>query len=107
MTARFNPDHIGVGRMLRAPFMQEAMTRRAEGIRARAVVLAPVGRERDKDSTPGRYKASFHIRSHSRGGATKDRAEAIVYNDAPEAIFVEFGHRGREPYGVLKRAAFG
>jgi hypothetical protein len=28
-----------------------------------------------------------------------------VYNDAPEAIYVEFGHRGNEPYHVLLRAA--
>lgn len=106
MTVKFNPDHIGVGRMLRAPFMQEAMVQRAETIRARAVALAPVSHD-PRDETPGSYKASFHIRSHSRGGATKDRAEAIVYNDDPAAIFVEFGHRGREPFGVLRKAAFG
>ena len=107
MTARYNPDHIGMGRMLRAPFMEEAMVRRAEAIRARAIAIAPVGSGSDGDRTPGSYKASFHVRSHSHGGATKDRAEAIVYNDDPAAIFVEFGHRGREPFGVLRRAAFG
>lgn len=100
----FKPDHAGVGRMLRSDFMERAMRVKAEGIMARAVALAPVGRGRDKH--PGRYKASFHIRSHSRGGATRDRAEAIVYNDAPEALYVEYGHRGAEPYRVLARAAF-
>jgi len=76
----------------------------AEGIRARAIAIAPVGFSRDKH--PGRYKASFHIRSHSRGGATRDRAEAIVYNDSEEALYVEYGHRGSEPYRILARAAF-
>lgn len=93
--------------MLRAPFMEEAMRRRAELIRIRATAIAPVGSRSDGDRTPGSYKASFHIRSHSHGGATKDRAEAILYNNDPAAVWVEFGHRGREPYGVLKRAAFG
>jgi len=92
--------------MLRADFMERAMRDRAELIRGRAEAMAPVSRD-EKDPHRGRYKASFHVRSHSRGGATKDRAEAIAYNDAPEAIFVEFGHRGREPFGILKKAAFG
>lgn len=105
MTARFNPDHAGVGRMLRAPFMERAMRERAELIRARAETMAPVSKDPD-DPHRGRYKASFHVRSHSHGGATKDRAEAIVYNDSPEAFWVEFGHRGREPESVLRQAAF-
>jgi hypothetical protein len=106
MTAVYHPDHVGVGEMLRADFMERAMKARAELIRARAEAMAPVSQS-EKDPHRGRYKASFKIRSHSRGGATKDRAEAIVYNDAPEAIFVEFGHRGREPYRTLTKAAFG
>ena len=100
----YKPDHEGVGRMLRSDFMERAMVQVAEGIRTRAIAIAPVGRERDKH--PGRYKASFHIRSHSRGGATKDRAEAILYNDSPEALYVEYGHRGTEPDRVIARAAF-
>jgi hypothetical protein len=100
----FKPDHAGVGRMLRSDFMERAMVDKAEGIRARAIAIAPVGRERDKH--PGRYKASFHIRSHSRGGATRDRAEAVVYNDSPEALYVEYAHYGEEPYHTLARAAF-
>jgi hypothetical protein len=39
------------------------------------------------------------------GGATSDRVEAVVYNDAPEAVQVEYGHRGAEPYHTLLRAA--
>lgn len=103
MTATFNPDHPGVGQMLRADFMERAMVAVAERIKAAAEVTAPVS---EHDAHPGRYKASFHVKSHARGGATHDRAEAIVSNDAPEAIFVEYGHHGREPYHTLANAAF-
>lgn len=103
MSATFNPDHHGVGRMLRADFMEQAMKVRAEEIKGRAIAIAPIGRDK---SHPGRYKASFHVKSHSRGGATNDRAEAVVYNNSPEALYVEYGHRGAEPYRVLARAAF-
>lgn len=103
--SEFHPDHYGVGEMLRADFMEEAMRVHAEEIKARAIALAPIGQEA-RDDHPGRYKASFHVRSHRRGGATHDRAEAVVYNDAPEALYVEYAHYGREPYRVLARAAF-
>jgi hypothetical protein len=72
-------------------------------IKEKAELTAPVGKERDPHS--GRYKESFHIRYSKHGGATKDRAEVIVFNDAPEAQFVEWGHRGRESYHTLLRAA--
>lgn len=104
MTAEFYPDHIGVGKMLRADFMERAMLARAEGIKTRAEAIAPVGGAHDPHR--GRYKASFHVRSHSRGGARNDRAEAVVYNDSPEALYVEFAHWGAEPYHVLAQAAF-
>jgi hypothetical protein len=104
MTASYSPDHEGVGRMLRSPEMEAAMRQVADRIKARAEALAPVS---DSDEHPGRYKASFHVRSHARGGATNDRAEAVVYNDAPEALYVEFAGYGAEPYRVLRRAAFG
>lgn len=103
MSATFKPDHAGVGQMLRSDFMEAAMVRHAEVIRARAVAIAPVAR---KGQHQGRYKASFNIRHSRRGGATFDRAEAIVYNDSPESISVEFGHWGQEPYRTLAQAAF-
>jgi hypothetical protein len=103
MTADFRPDHRGVGEMLRSQFMQDEMLRRAEIIKARAEVIAPVD---EKGPHPGRYKASFHTRVSARGGATNDRAEAVVYNDSPEAIYVEFASWGAEPYRTLARAAF-
>ena len=105
MSARFRPDHRGVGEMLRSGMIEGACVLYAEGIKAYAEAISPVGSERDKDSVPGRYKASFHVRHHSRGGATNDRAEAVVYNDSPEAFYVEFAKWGSEPYRILTRAA--
>jgi hypothetical protein len=99
----YNPDHVGMGQLLRSEGMQRAMLNRADLIMARAIAIAPIDTH---DDHPGRYKASFHTRVHDRGGATHDRAEAVVYNDSPEAIYVEFGHRGREPFNTLRDAAF-
>lgn len=106
MTSKFTPDHGGVGEMLRAPFMQDAMRMHAEAIKVRAEAIAPVGHPPDSPY-PGRYKASFHVRVRARGGATNDRAEAVVYNDSPEALYVEYANWGNEPYRVLAIAAFG
>ena len=103
MSVHFNPDHRGVERMLNATFMREAMLRIAEEIKFRAIAIAPVD---VRDKHPGRYKASFHTRVHSHGGARHDRAEAIVWNDSPEALYVEWGHHGREPYHFLAIASF-
>jgi hypothetical protein len=100
---KFTMDRQGVGELLNSDKMRVAMEVVAEEIRLRAMVLAPVSAS---DKHPGRYKASFHVRSQRYGGATRDRAEAIVYNDSPEGFYVEFGHRGREPYHILASAAF-
>lgn len=100
----YNPDHTGMAEFLQSGMMQRMVGEVADKIRDRAMAMAPVGNPID-DEHPGRYKASFHVLVHARGGATGDRAEAIVYNDSPEAIWVEFGHQGREPYHILLRAA--
>lgn len=110
MSTSYNPDHLGMQEMLNADFMEDAMRRVAEEIKARAIALAPIGSVRKGDMHPGRYKASFHVRTHKYGGAPgrrgSVRAEAIVYNDAPEALYVEYAHFGDEPLHVLARAAF-
>jgi hypothetical protein len=107
---KYNPDHLGMQKMLNADFMEDAMRIVAEGIKGRAEALAPVGAVRRGDVHPGRYKASFHIRTHKYAGAPGRRgavrAEAVVYNDSPEALYVEYAHFGVEPYRVLSRAAF-
>ena|SRR6516164_153263 len=103
--SKFTPDHAGVGDMLRSEFMQRTVLLVAERIRVHAESISPIGHKRD--GHPGRYRASFHTRVHDRGGATHDRAEAIVWNDSPEAIYVEWAHYGEEPYHIMLRAAVG
>jgi hypothetical protein len=101
----FTPDHRGVGDLLNSDGMRDAMDAHGQEIRMRAETIAPVYTGRGAHH-PGRYKASFHVRSHLHGGATNDRAEAVVYNNAPEAFYVEFGHWGAEPEHIMARAAF-
>jgi hypothetical protein len=100
---RFTPDYRGIGDMLNSEMMKRGMEVVAGEIMLRAMVIAPVSHT---DDHRGRYLASFHVKSQLDGGAKHDRAEAIVYNDSPEAIYVEFGHHGQEPYHVLASAAF-
>jgi len=98
-------DYKGVGLMLNSESMRQSMERVAYEIKARAEAIAPVSDYR-WNKTRGRYKASFHVTSRRYGGVKNDRASARVYNSAPEAVWVEFGNRGGEPYHVLARAAF-
>lgn len=103
MTASYKADRQGMQQMLNSDNMMFAMTQVARAIENHARLIAPVGPPSDPHR--GRYRASFVVRSHKHGGATHDRAEAIVSNFAPEALYVEFGTEGREPYHTLLRAA--
>ncbi len=103
MTAKYTVSRRGMADMLDSGFMAGAMDLVAQMIRNHAEAIAPVGPPSDPHA--GRYKASFRTRSHRHGGATHDRAEAIVTNFAPEALYVEFGTEGREPYHTMLRAA--
>ena len=98
--------------MLNSFEMMEALRPFGEEIKLRAETIAPVyaGKYYGRNAYtrwPGRYKASFHIRSRRHAGRMGDRAEVQVYNDSPEAFWVEYGNRGDEPYHILRRAAYG
>jgi hypothetical protein len=101
----YNPDHYGMWHFLNSYGMQRVVRHYADKIKDRAEEIAPVGSPWEPDEHTGRYKTSFSVEVHTLGGATNDRAEATVRNDSPEAIYVEYGHRGREPYHTLLRAA--
>lgn len=94
--------YTGIGEMLRSVEMVREMSRRAEKVRDEAIRNAPVGTRRDRHS--GRYKASFHLETTTHGGVKGDRAAAYVYNDAPEAIFVEFGTSRQVGRHILRDA---
>lgn len=93
----------GLGEMLNSPWMEAEMRRRMENAQALAVSIAPVG-DPSEDSHSGRYKDSFSVDSGVHGGVHSDRAWAELVNDAPEALYVEYGNRGREPYNTMLKA---
>jgi len=103
---RWQMDYRGIGYMLNSEMMERGLRVFAEEIKLRAEVIAPAYEGKGHDPTRGRYKMSFHVGSRRWGGTRHDRAEAFVYNDSPEAFWVEYGNRGGEPYHVLARAAF-
>lgn len=98
--ARFNASYRGIGELLRSPELEAEMRSRADKIKDRAELIAPVGKPPD-DKHPGRYKASFNVSTSRRGGDKQDRAEARVTNDAPEAFYVEFGSKKTPRYHTL------
>lgn len=91
----FNYDAIG-SQILRSNLMEAHMRDRAQRILLAAVDRAPVYDGPDRDEHRGRYRSSFRIESTKQGGDRKDRAEAKVVNDSPEAIWVEKGARAYE-----------
>lgn len=101
MTARFNASYPGIGEMLNADFMEEAMRARAERGEEFAVAVAPVD---ETGPHPGRYKAAFHVSSGKHGGHEHDRAYGRLENDSPEALWVEVGTKNNDAHHVLARA---
>jgi hypothetical protein len=89
----YKGSYTGIGEMLRSDFLEAEMGRRAQRVADLAVASAPVYGGPDEDPHRGRYKESFSVSTTGRGGWKKDRAAGIVTNDAPEAVFVEYGVR--------------
>lgn len=99
-------DYAAVGELLRTPEMEAEMVRRMANVMELAISRAPVGKGNDPHRI--RYKESFHLSHGLSGmpGATTlaDRAWAMVENDAPSAVWVEYGRKGDEPYHILLNA---
>jgi hypothetical protein len=72
----------------------------AERIKATAEAIAPAGKD---------YRESFHVVDASyvgpasRGGA---RAESIVFNSDPAALYIEYGTSDTPEHATLRKAAF-
>lgn len=94
----FKASYRGIGQLLRAPFIEAEMRRRAEKVKAVAEATAP-----DAPPYGVGYKASFVIESGVRKRRTT-RAYARVINTSPHAIYVEFGGNGTPKHRTLGRA---
>jgi hypothetical protein len=97
----FRWDYKGGGEMLTMPGMQAEMRRRAENVQAAAEASAPVYR---RGADAGRYKRSFTTTSGVRDRGRSRRAFGRVTNDAPEALYVEYGNRNTPRHRTLGRA---
>lgn len=97
----FKLDRAGFdAEVLCADFMLAEMRKRGERVKAAAEASAPVD---EQSPHAGRYKDSFHLEvgiedSHGL------RAVATVYNDAPEALFVEYGTKNNPRHRTLGKA---
>ena len=103
MDVEVSLSYAGLGEMINAPFMVAEMRRRMDSAKVFAEGIAPVG-DPEKDTHSGRYLASFSVTAGDYGGVHNDRAWAELENDAPEALYVEVGDRGKEPYHIMLKA---
>jgi hypothetical protein len=101
----FELNRKGVGEFLRGPEIKAEMERRALKVEARAIALAPVGRNdatvRSSGKNVVRYKDAFKVSTGIRRAGTYDpdldftfrtsRAYARVENTKVYAVFVEYG----------------
>jgi hypothetical protein len=99
----FDASYAGIGKMIRSDYMLAEMMRRGRKVMEEAIATAPVGKTKN-DKHSGRYKASFELRGTHHGGWSRNRAMATVANTAPEAIYVEYGNPGSEPYHTMLNA---
>jgi hypothetical protein len=88
-------DYVAVGELLRTPEMEAEMVRRMANVMELAISRAPYAPSSDPHHV--HYRDSFHL-SHGRMGmpgahTLNDRAWAMVENDAPDAIFIEYGNK--------------
>lgn len=90
MSNRLVRDSAGIEAFLRSGALAPALHREAEQLRAAAAAAAPRG-------TAGVLADSYKVETAKAplrpGGPVRDVGR--VYNDAPHALAVEFGHRSR------------
>lgn len=97
--ATFRPNHAGIRAMESAPWMVEAMRRKADQARAYAEIIAPVD--------TGHYRASFFVTAGTRGG----KAYARLNNNArdprtgyPYCVALEFGNSRIKAQRIIQRS---
>lgn len=102
-SATFRASYAGIGAMLRAPWMLENMVERAEIVARYAQETAPVGAGTPNDPAGG-YRSGFKVVPVVRGGAKRNRAEALVVNDDSAAVHVEYGSAANPGRHTLLKA---
>lgn len=91
MSNRLVRDSAGIEAFLRSGALAPALRREAEQLRAAAAAAAPRG---TAGVLADSYKAETTQAPLRPGGSVRDVGR--VYNDAPHALAVEFGHRTRD-----------
>lgn len=97
MAGGFTPDYEGIGEMLRAPWMQAEMHRRATAGKEYAEVAAPFDA---RDSDQAHYRDLFRVEDTPR----KDRASATLINDDNASFQIEHGTSDTPAHHTLVRA---
>lgn len=92
----FTASYRGIGQLLRSSEMQAEMLRRA----ARAKVYAQATAPRET----GQFATSFTTHVVARGGAHRDRAEAVLANTDPAGLAIELGTRRTPAHRTLRKA---
>lgn len=103
MANGFNASYDGIGEMLKADFMVEAMLGKAERVRAAAEGIARAEDIYDPAGNP-HYIDQFTVTASRSGGKDHDRAVAYVGNTSEHAFFIEWGNSNIAKHRVLGRA---
>lgn len=90
MGNNFRRDSAGIKGFLQSGALAPGLHREAEQLRAAAAAAAPRGLT---DNLADSYKVETTKAPLRPGGPVRDVGR--VYNDAPHALAVEFGHRSR------------
>lgn len=91
---RYEPDHIGTGKLLRGDDMADVVRTVAQAGVVYAVSISP-----DAPPHGAGYIASFDVEVEIQG----DRQTAVLSNSSDHAVQVEWGARGHSGHHVLSR----
>jgi hypothetical protein len=92
MPSEFHASYEGIGEMLRMPEILANLRERMQRAKDLAEERSPVGDPR-RDPHAGQYKESWYIEETLHGGARHDRAQVILGNSSPQAVYNEYGNR--------------
>jgi hypothetical protein len=105
--SKYRGRYVGIGSMLRRPWLQRPCLEAAETLQSEAQNVSPVG-DPEEDRHPGLYRASFEVQPITKSvkfrGRPSQRHGARLVNKASHAWRVEHGD-GRVPrYAPLQKA---